>query len=158
MGEDVNFDIVFNDEPILDITLVDGGSSGPAELPMIPRTFFPSMEAGNISEEDGSDVDAIDTFRSMHKTQYRRGASISFPTGYSGKVFMYDSDSYIGCTENWVQQNLNIPACNSYRILVKSEDIDDFTNVDNQVISVTDYDTIQNRFDLVFNALITRIE
>ena len=159
MSEEVNFNIELQSEPTIDIVLKDGSSSGTVELPMIPRTFFPAMEAGYISEDDGSDVESISFFRSVNSTPYRQWASVYFPTGYSGKLYLYDSESYTGNTENWSSGTVTVPPlCSHYRIVAKNESIDDFSGIDNNAISITDYDTIQNRFNLVFDALITRIE
>ena len=128
-----------------------------ARLPLISKTYYPNLEVGGISVSTGEDTSQTSATgkaraRTPNFIQYGSGASITANTNYDYKIITYTSAGvWVDSSEDWLSGTNTVPTCDQYRILIKNDNITDFTGVTNNFITAPDYNTIQNRFDLIFN-------
>lgn len=128
-----------------------------ARLPLISRTYYPEMQVGEISTETGNNTSSTNASgkarsRSVDRIPYNEPVTITADTDYSYLILMYASDdTYSEASASWMTGSNSVPECGSYRLLVKNNNISDFTDVPNTFITVTDNLSIQERFNQLYD-------
>ena len=127
-------------------------------VPMIERTYYPAMQVGGISTSTGANTSSTNASgkarsRAVNHIPYKSGATVTAESGYSYIILKYASDGTYDAYTSWLTGTNTVPECGEYRLLVKNDSITDFTGVANDFITVTDYASIQDRFDQVFEEM-----
>ena len=113
--------------------------------------WFPVMEAGGINVSNGNNYATgnKNRFRSVGKTRYRAGATVTAPDGYLYMLIYYNANQeYTGYSNAWFTGTVNVPECGYFRILARNADISDFTGISNTFISVGEADSMAARMNL----------
>lgn len=127
-----------------------------ARLPLISRTYYPEMQVGGISTETGNNTSSTNASgkvksRSVDRIPYNGPVTVTADTDYSYLILMYASDdTYSEASASWMTGSNSVPECGSYRLLVKNDNISDFTDVPNTFITITDNLSIQERFNQLY--------
>lgn len=120
----------------------------------IKRTYYPEMQVGGINVETGNNYTTgnLNRSRTVGMIEWKTGATLTIANNYSVRIVYFDTNGNWSSESNaWDTDTKIIPKCGYYRLLVKNDSITDFTGITNNFITITDYDNIQNRFDLIFN-------
>lgn len=142
--------------PALNASKISSGYLDMARLPLISRTYHPVLEVGGISVSTGDNTSQTSTTgkaraRTPGFIQFVTGSNVTANSGYDYKYITYTSAGvWVSSSEDWLSGMTAVPECSKFRLLVKNDSITDFTGVTNDFIVITDYATVQVRFDQVF--------
>lgn len=142
--------------PGLDAAKILSGTLDMARLPEISRTYYPCMEAGGINVATGANYATgnLNRYRSVGRIAWKSGATVTMASGYSARMVYFDANGdYSGESAAWDTGTKVIPECGYFRILARNSAITDFTGMTNDVITVTDAGTIEQRIGQIYEAL-----